>query len=111
MLAGLLILAAATAAAAVVTVQDLRANRAVEVSRSTVANATDTGETALLQRLAAGGQADTADLAPSLAFIDAHNDCSDFRLATLLRARLAYGSAFSQEAQARLKRKIGRAHV
>ncbi|MFD1190782.1 hypothetical protein [Phenylobacterium conjunctum] len=106
MLAGLLILAAATAAAAVVTVQDLRANRAVEVSRSTVANATDTGETALLQRLAAGGQADTADLAPSLAFIDAHNDCSDFRLATLLRARLAYGSAFSQEAQARLKRTL-----
>ncbi|HEX2593937.1 MAG TPA: hypothetical protein VHL34_20725, partial [Rhizomicrobium sp.] len=86
---------AATAAFAVavigaMTVADYRSNRAVMVLHSAMANATDTGEVSLLKRLAAGGRGGVSDLAKAIAFAAGGNDCSDFRLITLLRALYAH---------------------
>lgn len=104
-LAGILfaVVAALLLAVAFVTVQDARANRAVRVVRSVTVNAVDTGEVAALKRLAAGGRIEARDLESAIAFVRQRNDCADFRLITLLRARYAYGQAFSPEAEARLR--------
>jgi len=84
-------------------VEDQRANGAMAIVRSTIPNATDTGEVDLLKRLARGGQIAPGDLAQVEAFVGGRNDCSDFRLITLLRAAYAYGSGFTPEVEARVR--------
>ena len=66
--------------------EDLRANRAVKVVHSTIPNAVGTGEVEVLKRLARGERIDVGDLGKVAAFVEGRNDCSDFRLTTLLRA-------------------------
>lgn len=100
------VLLVAVALLALITAQDIRANRAVRVTPSAIANAVDTGEVAALKRAAAGGRIEASDLQPSLAFIAGRNDGSDFRLAVLLRARLAYAHAFSPAADTALKAQL-----
>lgn len=83
--------------------EDLRANRAVKVVHSTIPNAVGTGEVEVLKRLARGERIDVGDLGKVAAFVEGRNDCSDFRLTTLLRASYSYGRTFSPEVEAKVR--------
>ena len=58
----------------------------MKVTHSTIPNATDTGEVDILKRVARGERIGVGDLDKVAAFVTGRNDCSDFRLITLLRA-------------------------
>lgn len=98
-IAGAMLLVAGT-----LTALDYAENHApMRVYRSDLPNATDTGEVALLQRLSHGGTADVADLAAAMRFVQGGNDCSDFRLITLLRALYAHEGQFTPRARRALR--------
>ncbi len=99
LIAALCVVAAVIGVAMVTTLADVRFNRAVIVHASTTSNATDTGETRALAQAAAGRRIEVSDVATAIAFVEARNDCADFRVTTLLRLLLAHEGALSPEAR------------
>jgi hypothetical protein len=76
--------------AGAITLDDARAHAAVEVLRSPMDNATDTGEVRALKLAIAGKRVGLEDVTDAIAFVRSESDGSDFRLVTLLRLLEGY---------------------